>query len=111
MIPCLIVATASAAPVSSNCPNLNPGVSQFANHALIIVECKQNGTAAEFLKFDAGCITAPTWQIPVAESSECSRLIKASNHDPIPAPMPDVPNSSDAGANYTRPLGLRYPDV
>ena len=125
MIPCLIVATASAAPVSSNCPNLNPGVSQFANHALIIVECKQNGTAAEFLKFDAGCITAPTWQIPVAESSECSRLIKASNHDPIPAPCPtcrtaamlahynaaDVPNSSDAGANYTRPLGLRYPDV
>jgi hypothetical protein len=25
-MPCLIVATASAAPVSSNCPNLNPGV-------------------------------------------------------------------------------------
>jgi hypothetical protein len=27
MMPCLIVAIASAAPVSSNCPNLNPGVS------------------------------------------------------------------------------------
>ena len=112
-MPCLIVATASAAPVSSNCPDLNPGASEFANDALIILKCEQNGTAAEFLKFDAGSITAPTRQLPVTESSGVlPPLIKACNDvPPSPTAMSNVPNGNDAGADYTRPLGLRYPDV
>jgi hypothetical protein len=43
-------------------------MSYFANDALIILECEQKGTAAQFRKFEAGSITDPTWQVPVTES-------------------------------------------